>query len=170
MGSHFLLTLTLKTQGKFKGQPTRSHGGKGHPILSFGFRFPIEVAVQGGTPTVTGRRRHQTVKITREVDVASPLLWQALMTNEAFPLVDIDIFETEPSGKERHANKITLTDATISEIRPCADPASSRGHAHQVTIDFEEIAVIPAVPSPSLMRPQLGSSGFVFRPDTGARE
>jgi type VI secretion system secreted protein Hcp len=170
MGSRFLMSLTLKKQGQFKGQPTKSTGGKGLSCHSFEYPIVTQYDLQGqGQPK--GKRGHSPLTIVRETDSASPLLWQALVSNEAFAFLDIDILETRSSGEERLANRITLTNATIREIKPYLEPGVTEGgNLHRLVFDYGQIAMTPPVPAPSLMQPSHSARGLAFRPSSGAGE
>jgi hypothetical protein len=56
----------------------------------------------------TGKRKHKTITIVREVDSASPLLWQALVTNEGFQTISIECCNGN------HIHKLTVTGGTMS--------------------------------------------------------
>ena len=170
MGSHFLMSVTLKKQGQIKGQPAKSASGKDLSCLSFEMACELPYILQGqGQPK--GKRGHSPVTITRETDSASPLLWQALATNEAIAFVGIDVIETRPSGGETLVNRITLTNATIREIKPYVEPGVTEGkNVHKIVFDYGEIAMTPPVPAPSLMHPSRSAFGLVFRPSSGAGE
>ena len=52
---------------------------------------PVDEAIaqiDAGSGQPVGRRRHSPITITREVDVASPKLFQVLVTNEVFKAAD----------------------------------------------------------------------------------
>ena len=84
------------------------------------------------TAMPTGRRMHSTITITKEIDKASPMLFQALSTNEVLSEVVIN-FEGA-SGGAKTAQKIVLTNATILSVRKA-------GGNELITLDYQAIAV-----------------------------
>jgi type VI protein secretion system component Hcp len=72
----------------------------------------------GGTGSSSGSKpRHGPLTVTREVDEASPLLFNALWTNETLKTVTISIVGEKSAGKETTYHTITLTNAAIVGIR-----------------------------------------------------
>jgi type VI secretion system secreted protein Hcp len=84
------------------------------------------------TAMPTGRRMHSTITITKEIDKASPMLFQALSTNEVLSEVVIN-FEGA-SGGAKTAQKIVLTNATILSVRKA-------GGKEILTLDYQNIEV-----------------------------
>lgn len=64
-----------------------------------------------GSGMTTGRRMHKTVTIVREVDEASPLLWQALVTNEGFKTITVEC------ANGNHIRKLTVNGGIMSVRR-----------------------------------------------------
>jgi hypothetical protein len=56
----------------------------------------------------SGKRQHGTVTIVREVDEASPLLWQALVNNETFKSITVEC------ANGNHIRRLTVTGGTMS--------------------------------------------------------
>ncbi len=84
------------------------------------------------TAQPTGRRVHSTITITKQIDKASPKLFQALSTNEV--LSEVVITFTGSTGDEKTAQKIVLTNAVILSLR------KSGGH-EIITLDYQSIEV-----------------------------
>jgi type VI protein secretion system component Hcp len=83
-GQKFLLTLTLEKQGKITGSSSKGHGGVRNleGMLCHSFNYSIESQIDLGKDQATGKRQHKPIVIVKEVDESSPLLFQALCTNE----------------------------------------------------------------------------------------
>ncbi len=79
----------------------------------------------------TGRRQHGYITITREVDKASPMLFQALSTNETLNDVTI-VFPS--SGRGKAAQTINLKDARIVADRKA-------GGSELITIEYDTVFV-----------------------------
>ncbi len=146
MSFQFYMSIKGSKQGSFHGGSTRSHHNGWTEVLSVNFNCiaPFDAA-SGKT---TGRRKHDPIIIKRELDGATPGLFQLCATKEALSSIIIDIVEAEGNGWERTTHTITLTNARISSIVP---RIGARGHAtHELTIEFEDAAVTPPSPSPTL--------------------
>ena len=113
------ITKFLKVRGQKQGDITGSVTQKGkegtiaviavdHAIIS-----PRDAA--SGLPT--GKRIHQPLVIITHIDKATPLLYNALVTNENLPTVELDYYQTGPDGKETLYFKVELTNANISVIK-----------------------------------------------------
>jgi type VI protein secretion system component Hcp len=106
-------------QGSMKGGITQ----KGREN-SIGISGSEVISISHGTLTprdpnsglASGKRQHQPVTITKEVDATSPKLLQALWSNEALDITVGVSGNPSPPG-------ITLKDGTIVEIRPYFGPA-----------------------------------------------
>ncbi len=93
----FLLATVGTKQGSIKGNSkVKDHEGwldiESVEVGGLAFAVENEVALRrdaaSGLPS--GKRQHKPIVITREVDSASPLIWQALATNESFKTVTIE--------------------------------------------------------------------------------
>ena len=109
----------LKVKGAKQGDITGSVTQKGkegtiaviaidHSIIS-----PRDPA--SGLPT--GKRIHSPLVIVTHIDKATPLLYEALVTNENLPTVELDFYKTGQNGAETLYFKIQLTNANISSIK-----------------------------------------------------
>jgi type VI secretion system secreted protein Hcp len=85
-----------------------------------------------GSDIPAGRRMHSTITVTKKVDVASPKLAAASSSGETLSEVVIT-FEGR-SGDAKTAQKIVLTNATISNIRWV-------GGNEEITFDYQNIEV-----------------------------
>jgi type VI secretion system secreted protein Hcp len=79
----------------------------------------------------SGKRQHNPITITKEVDSASPKLFQASASNEVLSQV---VIAFQGSGAGDAAQKIVLTNATILSIRKA-------GKTEQITLDYQVIEV-----------------------------
>jgi type VI secretion system secreted protein Hcp len=155
MPAKFLLELEFKTQGKITGSSTKNKGSldysDGLECHSFNYAVISPRDAASGLPS--GKRTHKPIVITREVDEASPLLWQALCTNEAFQLAKLSFVEPSGGGgKETIHQTVTLTNGTISKIEYAPPLLGKKRQA--ITFSYQELAVngVKGVPIPiSLM-------------------
>jgi len=116
------MTITGAKQGRFKGEAWSDQ----IRVVSVVRDTPMAAAMP------TGRRMHSTITITREIDKASPMIFQALSTNELLPEVVINF--NGASGGPKTAQKIVLTNATILSVRKA-------GGNEIITLDYQNIQV-----------------------------
>jgi type VI secretion system secreted protein Hcp len=102
-----------------------------HEIIS-----PRDAA--SGMPT--GKRQHKPITITKELDKASPLLYNALTRNEVLPEVELQFYRATPgsTGMEAQFYTVKLTNATIASIR-FVQPNTQLPETRQLP-EYEEIA------------------------------
>lgn len=106
--------MTLKGQntGEIKGGCTQK-GREGSIIL---FHFDHDVLsprdIASGLPT--GKRQHRPIRVTKEIDKSSPLLYGVLCNNENLTEVVFKFWKPSPTGAEVQYYTIKLTNANIS--------------------------------------------------------
>jgi type VI secretion system Hcp family effector len=88
-------------------------------------------------------RHHHPIVIVKEVDSASPLLWQALCTNEVLNSADLSFVRpgSTGGGKEQVVERITLTNAFISNIKRYTPSLQGEGSKRD-TDQLEEISFV----------------------------
>jgi len=113
MSTTAYLSIKGTKQGLIKGDVTAK--GREGTIALTAVSFQIATPFDQASGAPTGKRQHQPLTITKLVDKTSPLLFQALVTNETLADVTIALWETsaDGSGKEKQYYTITLTDARI---------------------------------------------------------
>lgn len=148
MAYQFYLSLKGKTQGSIKGGSTKS--GKSSTsnsgIICHGFQYGVQSPRDPASGLPSGKRQHSPLVITKEVDQSSPLLYHALVTNEALDSAVLTFVRPDGSGKETVYHTVKLTNATISKIGYAvprksehSGPAPSRSES--ITFIYEELAV-----------------------------
>ncbi|XSC42410.1 type VI secretion system tube protein TssD [Bradyrhizobium sp. RDT10] len=80
------------------GQVGKSDAGKQGKITVVAFTSGIIVPRDVTSGVATGARNHQPVLFTKFFDRASPLLWQALATNEVLEEVVCEFYRTDPGA------------------------------------------------------------------------
>ncbi len=117
-----------------------------HPGSMPAIRFSGEIASSAdvGTGALTGRRKHEPFVVTRELDEASPQLFQAAATNETLNVL-VELPTVGQDGKETVFYTITLTNATVSDYRmytaPLPEGGSNIFELEDVAFSFQQIAV-----------------------------
>jgi type VI secretion system secreted protein Hcp len=89
--------------------------------------------VMASTGMASGKRQHGTITIRKEVDSASPKLFQAMNTHEGLSDVTI-VFRGSGAGAGKVAQTINLNDAMITAVRVS-------GHTETITIEYATIQV-----------------------------
>lgn len=92
----------------------------------------ISVVRDPATGMSVGKRMHSTITITKEVDAASPMLFQASTSHET--LSEVVITFEGASGGAKTAQRIVLTNATILSVRKA-------GNKEQIKLDYQSIEV-----------------------------
>jgi type VI secretion system secreted protein Hcp len=103
------------------------------------FKFEVLQPYDLGSGQLTGRRQHSPITIVREVDKASPLLWQALCSNESFESASLQFVRPDSNGKETVYYTITLTNATIGGYRTYHGKGGKKRET--VTLVFDDLEV-----------------------------
>jgi type VI secretion system secreted protein Hcp len=120
MALKFYAYMKGKKTGVIEGDVTQK--GREKSILCSAFDHYCESPrdVQSGLPT--GKRRYHPIRIVKEVDKASPLLWQVLTTNETLTEVTFKFWRPSAHGAgggaaETQFYTIKLTNANIAGMR-----------------------------------------------------
>jgi type VI secretion system secreted protein Hcp len=102
-------------QGKFKG----SAGIKGLEDSIAIQRFDYEIVSPRDTATgmATGKRQHKPIRIIKEWDASTPMLFQALTTNEVLKTAKFSFYRPTPTGQSELFQVVTLTNASVTGIK-----------------------------------------------------
>jgi type VI secretion system secreted protein Hcp len=86
-------------------------------IMIYGIDHGIKLPANPLTGMPTGQRQHQPYKITKAVDTASPLLYQACTSGEHMKKCNIVYNRINERGQEEQYFGVTLENAIIVAIR-----------------------------------------------------
>ena len=114
MALNAYLTLTGETQGKVNGSVTQA--GREDSIMVFDVRHAIATPRDAASGLPTGKRQHQPLQITKEIDESSPILYNILTNSENITEWRLDFWRPSRSGKETQFYSIELLNASINEI------------------------------------------------------
>ncbi len=114
MAENAYLRLTGETQGEIEGSETRRREGS---IMVFAVNHEVTNITDSATGIHTGNRQHKPLIVTKEIDRATPLLWQALVTSENILKFDLRFFQLDSAGKEVQFYTVQLENARIVDIR-----------------------------------------------------
>jgi type VI secretion system secreted protein Hcp len=108
------LTLVGQKQGAINGSVTDR--GRENSILVHSYNNMISSPRDAVSGLPTGKRVHQPITITKEMDRSSVLLWSALVSNETLTTWVLKVW-TPTQGLDKQIYTLTLTNATIASIR-----------------------------------------------------
>lgn len=111
------MKVTGSKQGVFKGDDvTLDRRGVGLIVLS-GYQFELVSPRDAASGQATGKRQYKPLTITHELGGSSPQFLAAASTNENLSSVVINFYRSDPSGKDVNYYRVTLTNASISDVR-----------------------------------------------------
>jgi type VI secretion system secreted protein Hcp len=131
------LTLQGQTQGKFKGPSRKGSARDGIEIQSF--NFGVETPFDPGSGQAVGKRRHNPIQIVREVDSPSPLLFQALSTQERFTSAVVNFTNPSTGVSSGPVRTIELKNSFISSITH--SPNSGGKRRERITFEYDDSLV-----------------------------
>lgn len=130
--------VTARTQGVIAGDSTAR--GHEHWIAGTGFDYEVVSPRDVATGQPSGKRQHRPVTLTAQWSAASPLLFQALVTNEVLTSVVFEFPAARADGAEVIAERITLTNASISDFRHGLDPTAGN-RVDRISFTFQKITI-----------------------------
>ena len=115
------LKVKAAKQGDIKGDVTEK--GKEGQIRVTAYAHEIVSPRDVASGMATGKRQHKPFVITKEIDKASPLLYNALSSNEMLPEVTLSFYRPAKAGSGASAQwyTIRLSNAIISGIKSWTD-------------------------------------------------
>ena len=108
--------LKLKGQksGEIKGSVTQK--GRENKIMVFAFDHEIVSPRDAASGLPTGKRMHKPVKLLCEIDKATPMMYNILVTNENITEFELQFWKPSPTGAENQFYTVKLTNANLSHI------------------------------------------------------
>jgi type VI secretion system secreted protein Hcp len=104
-----------------------------------GFDYAVKSPRDTATGMATGKRQHAPLKITKAIDKATPLLFQALVTNEVLSEVTFELVRTQPDGTEAVVYRIKLTNAGLSDIHQYDEGKAGQQAYEELSFVFQKI-------------------------------
>jgi len=114
MALNSYLKLEGETQGEIKGSVTQK--GREDSIMVIGFSHEVVSPRDAASGLPTGKRQHKPVTITKEIDVATPLLYNVLVNNENITTWKLDFWQPSKTGQEKQFYTVELMNASIAGI------------------------------------------------------
>jgi type VI secretion system secreted protein Hcp len=136
-----VVTITGSKQGKFKGEGLTPNDKDSIPVLAYG--YDVVSPRDAGTGLPTGKRQHRPVTFVKAWGAATPQIFQALVTNEALTTAVFDFYRVDPQGKTFLFERVTLTNASISDQRQYTETAAAGAlnTLEQVSLTFQKITL-----------------------------
>ncbi|WP_437933883.1 Hcp family type VI secretion system effector [Sorangium sp. So ce341] len=113
------LTLEGVTQGPIHGSVTQAKRENTIAVISVQHQVISPRDPATGMPS--GKRQHKPFVITKELDKATPLLYNALVNNESIKTWELKFYTPgakaiNNDGKEKNHYTVKLTNATVASI------------------------------------------------------
>ena len=108
------LRIKGSKQGDIKGSVTQK--GREDTIMVIAYNHQILSPLDAAGGSTSGKPKHGLFTIVKERDKSTPLLYQALLTNENLPEVRLEFWSPSGSGKEIQDYTVKLTNARIMKI------------------------------------------------------
>ncbi len=115
MALNAFLKLKGQVQGDIKGSVIQK--GREGKIMVIAFNHEVESPRDGASGQAIGKKIHHPFVITKEIDRSTPLLYQALVTNETLITWELQCFAIKNTGQEANNYTVRLTNAKIVDIR-----------------------------------------------------
>jgi type VI secretion system secreted protein Hcp len=114
MALNAYLVLKGQKQGAIKGGVTQK-GREGH-IAVFAIDHGITSPRDTASGQASGKRMHKPLTVTKEIDISTPLLYNALVQNENITELSLFFWAPSSTGVEKQYFTIKLTNASIASI------------------------------------------------------
>jgi type VI secretion system secreted protein Hcp len=133
------IAIKGKKQGQFKSDTSDSK------IIGRALSYEVKSPRDAATGQASGKRQYSPITITKEWGACSPQLFQALVTNEVLESVVLEFVRSGPDGKKIVVYTITLTNASVSNLKSYRDehaaPDAGVLELEDVSLTFEKIDV-----------------------------
>lgn len=134
------LKLKGQKQGEIKGSVTQKGREGSIRVLKVSHEIVSPRDAASGLPT--GKRTHKPLQVTIEIDKATPLLMQAMLSGEKFSEVSLPAFgktKGKGGGGEVKYYEIKLQDAMITSYRIDADDDSDTPATITLNFSYKKI-------------------------------
>lgn len=135
------LIITGEDQGLIEGSCELDQ--REDTILVQGFDHAVEIPTDS-RGVASGKRVHRAMTIIKEIDKSTPMLYQALCTNELLTEVILNWYRLDGTGEYELYYSITMNNAFITRIRPWVPNVLDRANEHlkhmeDVSLSYEKI-------------------------------
>ncbi len=135
------LIITGEEQGLIEGSCELDE--REGTILVQAFDHVVEIPTDS-RGVASGTRVHRAMSITKEIDKSTPMLYQALCTNEMLTEVILNWYRLDGTGEYELYYSVTMANAFITKIRPWVPNVLDRSnetlkHMEDISITYEKI-------------------------------
>ncbi len=135
------LIITGEEQGLIEGSCELDE--REGTILVQAFDHVVEIPTDS-RGVASGSRVHRAMSITKEIDKSTPMLYQALCTNEMLTEVILNWYRLDGTGEYELYYSLTMANAFITKIRPWVPNVLDRAnetlkHMEDISITYEKI-------------------------------
>ena len=116
-GVHITMTVNGQKTGPFKGDDNPIARAAANLITVLAYQYELVSPRDPASGQASGKRQHKPVTITHVMGGSSPEFLNSEATNENLKTVVINFFRVDRKGKEINYYRVTLTDASISDVR-----------------------------------------------------
>ncbi len=119
MAMLYYLKMMAEKQGEMKCEENTQKGREGW-IRCSAFESACMTPRDAQSGQATGKRRYTPIKVVKDVDSATPLIWNALVTNENIKSAEFKFYRSgqkAAAGIEENFFTIKLTNARIVGVR-----------------------------------------------------
>jgi type VI secretion system secreted protein Hcp len=108
------------------------------------FNHNLRIPLDAHMGTISGKRVHSPVTVTKEIDTASPMLYQACAEGRTLDALTVEWYRINDQGNEERYFSHTLKNVKVAEIEAVLpntkDPAKERlTHLEKVSLMYEQI-------------------------------
>lgn len=119
MALNAYLKMKGQKSGAVKGSCTQK--GREDKIMVYAYSHEIVTPRDAASGLPTGKRMHKALTITKEIDKASPVLYQIMVNNENIPEFELQFWQPQlkaamGGGAEVQHFTIKLTNANIAQM------------------------------------------------------
>lgn len=132
------LWIRGESVGEIQGDSTITSMNREGTIEAFQFESSVRIPIEAGSGSAVGERSYSPITITKRIDRSSPVLHQALCTNDPLE-VTIRFYRPNPAGDgtTEQFYTIQLRQARISSIKTVSpNTLTDEGPA------FEEVSIV----------------------------
>ena len=104
----------------------------------------VEVPVDNNNATATGTRQHGGLKLTANIDKATPLLMKSVCNSSPIATVKIEFWEIDGEGKQVNYYNIEMENVRIVAGKtwyPCTDDEKKTNYKHMMTYTLRYDAI-----------------------------
>lgn len=136
------LTLNLAKQGAVKGESSQETLGRKDTIECIYFQHRVKTAREANTNVMLGRRQHEPILVRKHIDKSTPLLMQALTTNEQIKDATFKFYRPNPTGDGTTEQFFTITikNGNVAAIHHCSPDTKDPSDVH--VAPYEEVELV----------------------------